>query len=146
MQTKLLSGVLLLAVGAAMSADKVLGDAPADPVTVIVTGCVQPAEPSRETSTTKYMLTDVGAAPAVAVGTSGSTTAAAPAPPVEQVDIAPEYRLEGDDAELLQHMDQKVEISGSAPAEFAPFDHSTAVENAPQLTVSAIRTIASSCR
>jgi hypothetical protein len=160
MQTKLWSGALLIAVGAAMSAAKVLGETSADQVNVMFTGCVQRAEPSRETSTTKYLLTDVVVARAVAVGTSGSTTTTAPdtttarttAPTdtttiaVEQVDVAPEYRLDGDDAELLRHMDQKVEITGSAPAQFAPYDSSTAVENAPTLAVSAIRTIASNCR
>jgi hypothetical protein len=54
--------------------------------------------------------------------------------------------VDGDNAELLQHMDEKVEIAGSAPAQFAPFDQATAVENAPRLAVTAIRTIASSCR
>jgi hypothetical protein len=160
MQTKLWSGALLIAVGAAMSAAKVLGETPSDQVNVVFTGCVQRAEPSRDTSTTKYLLTDVVVAPAVAVGISGGTTANASdtttarttAPTdtttiaAERVDVAPEYRLDGDDTELLRHLDHKVEITGGAPAQFAPFDSATAVENAPTLAVSAIRTIASSCR
>jgi hypothetical protein len=101
---------------------------------ITVTGYVKRSQPSRDTSTTKFLLTHPARKTARAVGTSG------------EYEVVPEYRLRRHNAELEKFIDHEVEISGLAPMSAPEPDASSPLESAPKLIVTKIRPIASTCR
>src|SRR5690349_17864680 len=108
----------VLAVVTALSSAVMLNAAPREVERMTVTGCLIRAEPSRDVSTTKFLLTHTRR-PEHAVGTSGHA--------VRDADVASIYRLADNDAVLSKYANHRVELSGTAPVHFGRFDEDRAL-------------------
>jgi len=126
-----------MALGFALSTVLVFANSPREKAKITVTGCIRRSENSRDTSTTKFLLTHAELNAPATVGTSGKVDS--------NLAVAPEYRLKGDYSKLLKLMDTRVEISGIANTDFAEFGPATALVSAPKLAIETVRELSSSC-